>query len=771
MKFRVTLLLLFCLCLCAIAVAQNKAMILRSGEAPPDTTAPVIVSVSVNAAIWTVTYNENVTGQTGFSGNGSSTGAKTLTGSAGDGTSVHTFLANEAASAGETLTYDYTPGNAVDAASNALAAVDDGAATNGTTEPPGDTDPPELESVSIGYDGETWTFRFSENVTGTAGFTGTGATTEAITLTYVSGQGTDTYVYTGSEAVAVDEAVNVDYSGTAIKDAADNELAAISDRSVTNNTSGILPIAPETYDTTYTLPDGDTITVGSDGGDDYDTTELQDAIDAASPGDVIVLRAGDTFTGNFVLPEKEGEEWIYIISSALASLPEGTRVDTGDTANMATLAPSNTSLPVLRTNFGAHHYRVAGIEVKVGTSDMLDLIRTGYGVDEGQSVFTIHRADTTAEQPRHIVFDRMLIHSTSDAHELRHGIMLNGHYMTVKDSYIANVKDGSDAQAIWTFEGDGPYQIVNNFLEATGENYLTGGTDPTIANDIPSDIEFVGNHLYKRLDWYPNLWTVKNLFELKNSERHIVDGNIMENCWTDGQSGCAILFTVRNQSGTAPWSRVRDVDFTNNLIRNVHQGFGIAGDDDLQESEQTMRIRLHNNVVEDLNRDYGSSSFFISFSADGASTIGVTVTSNLCVPRQTAAPYPANDIRAGHARVVIENAIIKDNIYAHGSFNTPFYPTNPTSYATNLEKSHNVIIMENESSRYSFNKDLFATYNPSDLMSDEGVASVGFEDFPNDYRLATGSQWKGDASDGGDPGPDHDELDAALSGVEEDDLP
>ena len=47
-------------------------------------------------------------------------------------------------------------------------------------------------------------------------------------------------------------------------------------------------------------------------------------------------------------------------------------------------------------------------------------------------------------------------------------------------------------------------------------------------------------------------WTVKNLFELKNAQRVLVDGNLMENNWGQAQNGFSVLFTVRNQGGTAP---------------------------------------------------------------------------------------------------------------------------------------------------------------------------------------------------------------------------
>ena len=63
-------------------------------------------------------------------------------------------------------------------------------------------------------------------------------------------------------------------------------------------------------------------------------------------------------------------------------------------------------------------------------------------------------------------------------------------------------------------------------------------------------------------------WVVKNTLELKNAQRVTVDGNLLENCWSAGQYGYAIVLTPRN-SGRAPWTRVQDVTFTNNIVRHV----------------------------------------------------------------------------------------------------------------------------------------------------------------------------------------------------------
>ena len=60
---------------------------------------------------------------------------------------------------------------------------------------------------------------------------------------------------------------------------------------------------------------------------------------------------------------------------------------------------------------------------------------------------------------------------------------------------------------------------------------MFGGGDPAIRDLVPSDIEIRGNHFFKPRAWRQGdpayagtAWSVKNLFELKNASRVLVDG-------------------------------------------------------------------------------------------------------------------------------------------------------------------------------------------------------------------------------------------------------
>jgi hypothetical protein len=267
---------------------------------------------------------------------------------------------------------------------------------------------------------------------------------------------------------------------------------------------------------------------------------LQAALDNAQPGDRITLEAGATYEGPLKLRRKNGDAWIVIASNRLRELPAGKRVNPSHARLMPKLVASSRSAII--TDPGAHHYRFAGIEVAPAAGEFLhNLIELG-GDD----------ANLT-EVPHHIVFDRAYIHGDPRKGG-RRGVAFNGRELAVINSYLSDFKEaGADSQAISGWNGPGPFKIENNYLEGAGENVMFGGADPAINGLVPSDIEIVRNHFAKPLRWkiddpsYEGTpWTVKNLFELKNARRVLVEGNLLEHNWPHAQNGFAILFTPRN---------------------------------------------------------------------------------------------------------------------------------------------------------------------------------------------------------------------------------
>jgi hypothetical protein len=194
---------------------------------------------------------------------------------------------------------------------------------------------------------------------------------------------------------------------------------------------------------------------------------------------------------------------------------------------------------------------------------------------------------------------------------VRRGVVANGSNFAVIDSYISDIHQNTyDSQAILAYYSPGPIKIVNNFLEATGENIMFSGTIPSNPF-IASDIEIRNNYVFKPMAWAQvgvtipphNKWAVKNLFEVKLGQRILVDGNTFENVWASAQTGFAILLTVRVAGTTVPVAAVDDITFSNNVLKNVGSGFNIAGWDDsclppsCTHPNEEKRIAIYNNLI------------------------------------------------------------------------------------------------------------------------------------------------------------------------------
>ena len=352
---------------------------------------------------------------------------------------------------------------------------------------------------------------------------------------------------------------------------------------------------------------------------------LQPIIDAALPGDTITLQAGATFTGNFLLPDKTGTSWITIQSSMMSSLPP-----TGATCKSVICAiygeidvtayiiigiPSVAALPALAAAAGAHNYRIMGLELASppGVTN-INVVQLGTG-----------KETSIADLPSYIVLDRLYIHGDPVAGALR-GVLANSRYTNIVNCYISDIKHlWADSQAVESWNGPGPFQIINNYLEASGENIMFGGGPTSIRNLVPSNIVIRHNHIFKPLSWKKDdptyagtAWVVKNSFELKNARYVTFDGNVIENCWPMAQSGWALMFKPRTESGTNPWAVVENVTVSNNIFRNVYAGASISGRDG-RYGGAAENITIRNNLFEQMPG---------SFLAMGNSWVNVLVDHN-----------------------------------------------------------------------------------------------------------------------------------------------
>jgi hypothetical protein len=430
--------------------------------------------------------------------------------------------------------------------------------------------------------------------------------------------------------------------------------------------------------------------------------DLQAALDAARPGDTILLEEGAEFVGTFVLPLKTGDQWITLRTAAPDTvLPAtGSRIRPSHAPLLARLRSPTAVDVALRTAAGAHHWRIAYLEFGPSYEGNGDIVQIGDGSSAQNSLALV---------PHDFVLSHLYIHGDPLFGQKR-GIALNAASVTIRDSYIADCKGvGQDTQAIGGWNGPGPYTIENNYLEAAGENIMFGGADPSIANLVADGVTFRGNYVSRpmawrdpilrtptvtsareaggsladgayayrvvaqgvargtatpqvtirstaslesvvtasggasaiRIRWQPvsgatwyrvfgrstgaqaqswsvtgtefldtgapgtadtlptstgTVWNVKNIFELKSARNVVVENNIFENHWKEGQPGFAVVLTPRNSNGGCPWCVVENVRFEYNIFRNIASGVNLLGYDSPRPTRQTNHISFRHNV-------------------------------------------------------------------------------------------------------------------------------------------------------------------------------
>jgi hypothetical protein len=532
---------------------------------------------------------------------------------------------------------------------------------------------------------------------------------------------------------------------------------------------------------------------------------LQAALDKASCGDTIELQAGATYTGVFTLPAKNCDDnhWIILRTNAPDSaLPkEGTRVtpcyagvsslagrprlNCSSTANvLAKLMMTAAGGPgPIQFTSGANHYRLLGLEITRQLG--------------GPVVFNLASVQSDGTMD-HLVFDRVWMHGTPQDDTTR-GIALGGStYVSIVDSYftdfhcVSATGSCSDAQAILGGLGShpmGPYKIVNNFLEASAENILFGGGAATVT---PADIEIRHNHMFKPLTWMKgqsgyvggtngNPFVVKNLFELKNAQRVLVDGNTMENTWGGfSQAGFAILLTPKNQNSDSgnlcPNCQVTDVTIRNLKISHVGAGMQIANAlDGVGKPLDGERYSIHDVIIDDIDGvKYNGPSEFAQVSTGK----GIAALNNVTIDHVTAFPsstlFIIGDQTATTAKM--KSFVFTNSIVNAGSY--PVWSTGSGGQANCAVHDSPLITFNACFSSYSFAGNAIvappsstpAAKWPSGNFFPTAAAAVAFVNYNGgnggDYHLQASSRYKHLGTDGKDLGADVDAVMLATAGVE-----
>ena len=177
---------------------------------------------------------------------------------------------------------------------------------------------------------------------------------------------------------------------------------------------------------------------------------------------------------------------------------------------------------------------------------------------------------------------------------------MNGARIAIIDSSISEIHDGGgDENAAGAWNGPGPAKLVNNRLESAGVIVLFGGSIRGSV-DEPRGRGNARESRDQAAAWR-NLHPVKNLLELKNLSRALIEGNIFENNWASAQIGHALVFTVRNQGGNCPTCTVQDITFRNNIVRNAPTVLSILGTDYTYPSGYTGDLLFANNLFDHID--------------------------------------------------------------------------------------------------------------------------------------------------------------------------
>jgi hypothetical protein len=533
---------------------------------------------------------------------------------------------------------------------------------------------------------------------------------------------------------------------------------------------------------------------------------LQAALDQAACGDILSLEVGATFSGRFLLPRKNCNDshWIILRTSAadsdlpaegsrltpcyagVASLPGRPDFHCGSAKNILArlvFAGKAGSGPIVLAA-GANHYRLEGLEIT--------------RADNENSITALIGPEARAPAD-HIVLDRLWIHGTAQGETTR-GLFLTGMAsVAVVDSYfsdfhcISGTGSCTDAQAIGGGGGglpSGPYKIVNNFLEASGENILFGGGPATIT---PADIEIRHNHFFKPLIWKPGQpgfvggssgkpFIVKNLFELKNAQRVLFEGNILDNSWGGvGQTGFALVLTPRNQNSQCPLCRVTDITLRNSIIRHMGSGMSIANDasDTGAIAAAGQRYSIHDLIFDDIDADaykgFGAFAMILSHAPP---------IQDVAIDHITAFPSRvAIIVGADRERPLPSNFSITNSILGAGERDVTSAGGGPTNCAFGVVQAGPEAIFQNCFHGMNFTHNaivgsskLWPKQNTY-LKNEEAVGFVnGNHERDANYRLCAvkdqppgckkASALRHAASDGRDLGADFDAVESATARVE-----
>jgi hypothetical protein len=190
-----------------------------------------------------------------------------------------------------------------------------------------------------------------------------------------------------------------------------------------------------------------------------------------------------------------------------------------------------------------------------------------------------------------------------DAVEGMHrGILTNGNVIRLNNIWMDNIfQIRRDSTGFGGWEGRD--LIATNLSICAGAyGFLFGGADSSSDLFSPSQIDISNFHLTKKPEWVGMGVNIKTGFELKDArDVHIWNGYTAYAGIAEGQGGYAMLLTVRNQDGNAPWATIRNVVIEDVQFAKTAGCCNILGQDDQNPSVKMTNVTIRNCTFLDID--------------------------------------------------------------------------------------------------------------------------------------------------------------------------
>jgi len=451
--------------------------------------------------------------------------------------------------------------------------------------------------------------------------------------------------------------------------------------------------------------------------------DLQAALDAALPGDELVLEAGATFGPLEVRSSGADGAMITVRTAAADALPGPcTRLRDEDVAVLPKIVGQGGE-PALFAADGVHHVRFVGIELTVDPDDGSGLPR---------AVVVIGRGDESDEAalPSFLELDRAYIHANADGRP--EGVAANGGDTTIKNSLVTGFHDGH-TRGVVIYNGTGPLRLLNDRIESFDRMLVVGSDNWTPKIAVPSQIELRYSRLTRPPSWkqpepahnYLTGWLL-----LANAAHVTVDGNLFDQNW----EWSAIELDATNVNVPQV---VDDVRFENNVFHATpgNQLLRIASS---ASPEKITGVRFSNNVADPVSWTFGLWG--------GATDLRIVHNTML-----------VSGDRMIYAEGVSAGLVFADNLTGYGQYGVmcggpSFNDCAPTVFP-GATFTGNVI--------WGAPLGAASDYPPGNTFA--GSEPNFVDPAAGDYTLPVGSPYVGKASDGKNPGIDVAALSAAAA--------